>query len=376
MITELFSSLLSMSFSLLGITFIIVFHEFGHFLFAKLCKVYTPTFSIGIGKKIFSKKIGDTDFCISAGPIGGYVEIATEEGKGDTVGFNSIPYYQKLLISIGGILFNIILTYLIFALLFFTGTPESPLLIYSRNTTTIGFIAENSPNSNILKPGDIFIAINKKNVEDNAQLLCQELTMIAKNKDIAGEQNFVKFAQAKILRNGKIKEVTLEIDQSAYKLKQWHSVMQILNIELIKKSPLTLIESCKKAYETTSLYIKAISGSLVTMFSSKKLDGFSGPIMAIAIGSKSANKGFSHLLLLLAIISINLAIMNLLPLPIFDGGQIVIFTIEALMKRRLSEKVQRIIETSSWFLVLSLITLFSIKDVYILFLKDLIAKFL
>ena len=92
MVTELFSSLLSMSLSLLGITFIIVFHEFGHFLFAKLCKVYTPTFSIGIGKVLFSKKIGDTDFCVSAGPIGGYVEIATEKGKGSSVGFNSIPY--------------------------------------------------------------------------------------------------------------------------------------------------------------------------------------------------------------------------------------------------------------------------------------------
>ena len=95
--------------SLLGISFIIVFHEFGHYIFCKIFNVYTPTFSIGIGKILCSKKIGDTNFCISAGPIGGYVEVASESGINGSVGFNQIPYYQKVLIMLGGILFNFIL---------------------------------------------------------------------------------------------------------------------------------------------------------------------------------------------------------------------------------------------------------------------------
>jgi regulator of sigma E protease len=364
MVTELLSSLLSMSLSLLGITFIIVFHEFGHFLFAKLCKVYTPTFSIGIGKVLFSKKIGDTDFCLSAGPIGGYVEIATEEGKGNSVGFNSIPYYQKLLIMFGGILFNIILTYLIFALLFFTGAPESPMLPYNRNTTTVESVPEDSPNSNVLQAGDVITSIAKINIENDSSVLLQEVRTTA-------EEEYGS-VHATILRNNRSKKVTLQVAEYN---KKFFSIKQYLNVELSKKAPLSFTGSMKQAYSTTILYIKAISGSLKGMFSGKKLDGFSGPIMAIAIGSKGAKKGLSHLLLLLAIISINLAIMNLLPLPIFDGGQIVIHTIEALLGRKLSDKVQNIIGTGSWFFVLGLITLFSIKDLYILFFKDLIAKF-
>lgn len=365
MVTELFSSLLSISLSLLGITFIIVFHEFGHFLFAKLFKVYTPTFSIGIGKKIFSKKIGETDFCVSAGPIGGYVEIATEEGKGKTVGLNSLSYYQKFFIYMGGIIFNIILTYLIFALIFFTGAPESPMLPYNRNTTTVRSIPQESLNSNILKAGDTFKSINQINVENDSNALFKEIRSTAKEE--------YDSAHATIIRNNKSKKITLNI--ATYN-KKFFSLKQYLNIELDKKAPLSFIGSCKQAYHTTILYIKAISGSLKAMFSGKKLDGFSGPIMAVAIGSKGAKKGLSHLLLLLAIISINLAIMNLLPLPIFDGGQILICTVETLLGRKLSDKVQNAIGASSWMLVLGLITLFSIKDLYLLFFKDLIAKFL
>ena len=118
-IAQILSQFYSIFLSLIGISFIIVFHEFGHYIFCKLFNVYTPTFSIGIGKILYSKKIGDTNFCISAGPIGGYVEVASESGINGSVGFNQIPYYQKVLIMLGGISFNFILAYFIFIALFF-----------------------------------------------------------------------------------------------------------------------------------------------------------------------------------------------------------------------------------------------------------------
>ncbi len=93
-IPHIASIVCSITLSLIGITSIIVFHEFGHFIFCKLFKVYTPTFSIGIGKKLYTKMIGDTEFCLSAGPLGGYVEIATEATAGKN-GFNSIHYLKN-----------------------------------------------------------------------------------------------------------------------------------------------------------------------------------------------------------------------------------------------------------------------------------------
>jgi regulator of sigma E protease len=357
-----------MSLSILGITFIIVFHEFGHFLFAKLCKVYTPTFSIGIGKKLFTKKIGDTDFCISAGPIGGYVEIATEEGKGNSVGFDSIPYYQKVLICMGGILFNIILTYLIFTLLFFIGAPESPMLPYNRNTTTVEVVPSESPNHNILLAGDTFVSINKESINNDYPSLYKAVATIFHKQDTANDDEFAALAQAEVLRNGKIEAVTLQINPACYQPGRSSSVNELLYLELTKTAPLSMMQSLKQAYTTTKMYIAGIAQNLAMLFSGKNLSGFSGTIMALAVVNKGAKKGFSHLLLLLAIISVNLALMNLLPLPIFDGGQLVIFTIEAVRRRKLSEKTQHIIGTGSWMLMIGLLIILSIKDVYNLFL--------
>lgn len=159
-------------------------------------------------------------------------------------------------------------------------------------------------------------------------------------------------------------KVTLKIQAKDPK---FFSIKQYLEIDLEKKSPLSIIESFKQAFFITIMYAKAITSNLKSIASGKKLDGFAGPIMAIAAGSKGAKKGFNHLLLLLAIISINLAIMNLLPLPIFDGGQIVIFTIETLIGRPLSEKAQYFIGTGSWLFVVGLLIIFSLKDVYTLY---------
>ena len=104
---------------LLGLGFLIGLHELGHFLFCKLFRVSTPSFSIGFGPRIFSKKIGETTFSLSAIPVGGYVEIAgmaevaqgeqKEASRKDEYSFASKPYYQKVLIMSGGILFNTLL---------------------------------------------------------------------------------------------------------------------------------------------------------------------------------------------------------------------------------------------------------------------------
>ena len=119
--------------AILGIGFLIVFHEFGHFLFAKLFNVLVPSFSIGFGPRIIEKKIGETTFAISAIPLGGYVEVAgnPEVGQGEQKeahisgdrSFNSKPYWQKLLIMAAGILFNIFFAYAALTFLFTQGAP-------------------------------------------------------------------------------------------------------------------------------------------------------------------------------------------------------------------------------------------------------------
>ncbi len=336
--------------SILGISFIIVFHEFGHYIFCKIFNVYTPTFSIGMGKILFSKKIGDTNFCISAAPIGGYVEVATDEGINGSYGFNQISYWKKVLIMLGGIFCNFLLTYLIFVALFWTGMPENAAGYYEPCTTKISTIQEDSINKANLQKNDILLSINNQPTENNL--------MIAR-KIIA--QNFQKEPQlpAQVLRNDQALDITLNLQGS----KASPSLSAQLGISFELKPSLTLKESLKTAYCSVIFYTYAIIDGLKKIFETKTTHGFVGPLMAVAASSKSAQKGLTSLLFFLAIISINLGFMNLLPLPIFDGGQFVIFTVEAILRRQLSERIRNWIGMSSWILAIGLLVIFTIKDI-------------
>ena len=163
---------------LIGINFLVGFHELGHFLFCKLFNIRTPTFSIGFGPIFASKKIGDTTFALSAIPLGGYVEIAgaAEVGQGeqkdaharDKGSFAIKPYCQKLLVLFGGILFNFIFAYSALIFLFLVGLPKTEFL-YPRNAKPI--IHEIKEDSAAQRAGfaigDRIISINGQNIGEN-----------------------------------------------------------------------------------------------------------------------------------------------------------------------------------------------------------------
>jgi len=158
--------------------FLIGFHELGHFLFAKFFNIRVPSFSLGFGPKLISKKIGDTEFSFSAIPFGGYVEIAgaAEVGQGDQKDAHAVdegsfatkPYYQKLCVMIGGIFFNLAFAYFAMTLLFFTGIPKTPLI----QKPIIAAIQKESPAEKYdFAIGDQIISIQNKPIENNVQQL-------------------------------------------------------------------------------------------------------------------------------------------------------------------------------------------------------------
>src|SRR3990170_5451868 len=148
-----------------GIGFLIGLHEFGHFLFCKIFYVKTPSFSIGLGPRLIEKKIGDTVFTLSAIPFGGYVEIAgtSEVGQGeqkeaksrDQYSFAVKPYWQKMLILAGGIIFNTIFAYATFIILCSLGVPKTPLFYPLNAKEVIQQVIPGSPAaSHDFQPGD------------------------------------------------------------------------------------------------------------------------------------------------------------------------------------------------------------------------------
>jgi regulator of sigma E protease len=371
-ITFLAQNFLLLLIGLIGINFLVGFHELGHFLFAKLFNIRTPTFSIGFGPFVASKKIGDTTFALSSIPLGGYVEIAgaAEIGQGeqkdaharDAGSFAVKPYWQKMLVMFGGILFNLIFAYAALIFLFMVGLPKTEFL-YPRNAKPI--IKEIKEESAAQKAGfavgDRIISINGENINDNglkAYTLMSELP--------GAETSFL------VEREGQEKEINATLDSKEVADKKIGSLGVLF--EISGTSSLPFISAVKEGIALTNAYIKATVMGFKNIFVKRDLSKMGGPIKIISETIKAAGHSFGVFIFFLAIISINLAIMQCIPLPILDGGQILFYTIEALIRRPLSVKIREYIHIASWLLILALVLYLSAQDIYQL-VKPYLGKF-
>lgn len=349
---------------IVGIGLIIGFHELGHFIFCKIFKVKTPSFSIGFGPKLINRQIGDTLFSISAIPFGGYVEIAgiQEVGQGeqkeafraDEFSFSQKPYYQRLLILSGGILFNILMAYLIMALLFSLGAPKSPLL---GDNTIPPIISKVIPGLAADKYGlqenDKIIAINAKPVASSLELH-QEI------KNMAGKE-----ANLSLERAGETITMPLTIGS----VKQGNQEIGQIGIEFAPafSEPIPVHQSIIKAFSATNQMLVSTFKQYLSLFKNRLYGSVGGPIMMISEVSKSAKHGFRIFLLLLVIINLNLAILNLIPIPILDGGQILFTTIEAIIRQPIPEVLRIGIHYVCWIAAIALTLYLSYQDILKLF---------
>jgi regulator of sigma E protease len=341
---------------IIGIGFCIGFHELGHYLFCKLFDVRTPSFSIGFGPSLWKKKIGETQFSLSAIPLGGYVEIAgaAEVGQGDQKDAHSKdkrsfavkPYWQKLLVMLGGIIFNLMFAYFALILLHLIGMPK--------NIPVIKTVADQSIAQKLdLQPQDRITAVNGQEINQDLSKLYTAL--------LSGQETTLT-----ITRNDQIMTIPVAAGTSPDNLG--------ITFVSVKNKGLSLVESVKKGITLTNKYIIGTAMSLKSMFAKRDINGVQGPLGIIQIISNGIRESFSLFLLLLALISVSLAVMNLIPLPILDGGQILFYTIEAIIRRPIPVKIKEYIHMGSWILILGLIVWISIQDVWRM-AKPLVTKF-
>ena len=336
---------------ILGIGFLIGFHEFGHFIFCKIFKIRTPSFSIGMGPRLFTKKIGGTAFSISAIPLGGYVEIAGAENDSSeqTEGsFNQKPYYQKMLVIAGGIFFNIMFAYAALSTLYFMGMPKTPLLYPKNASTTISTIESNSPaEKSNLKINDSLRAIDGMDVFNNPEKFINYL-----------KERPQQPALLIIDRNGQQMEISTVIGEQIINDKTFGYFGAYFLIPRY-----SLAESIQRGISSTHTIIDEVWRTFKSIFSKRGMEKIGGPLMVISQTIKSAERGFKIFLLLLAFISINLAVLNVIPLPIFDGGQALFYTIEAIIRKPLPEKIKMYIHYTCWIGIIILAIFLSINDI-------------
>jgi len=343
---------------LFGIGLLIGIHEFGHFLFCKLFRIRTPSFSIGMGPRLIEKKIGDTVFSLSALPIGGYVEIAgsREVGQGeqqeadrdDEYSFARKPYYQKMLVMSGGILFNIFFSYFALSLLFFIGMPQTPFLYPAYASTIIKKIMDDSPAHKVgLQKGDQLVAFNDIGLKDSPEKLIKEI----RNRPT---ENII----LTIKRNKDIKKIPVTLGTQTMKDKTFG----FLGVEFTIPR-FSFFESIKHGINATHMIIGRIAMIFKQIFTKQAFDNLGGPLMVISHTIQGAAKGFKVFLLFLAFISVNLAVLNVIPVPIMDGGQALFYTIEAIIGKKIPDRIREYIHYACWIGFLILIIYLSVKDI-------------
>jgi regulator of sigma E protease len=335
---------------------LIFFHEFGHFLIARLFGVGVEKFSLGFGPRLIGKKIGITDYRISAIPLGGYVKMIGEEADAEIapedieLSFTHKHVAKRMLIVVAGPVFNILLAVLIFfGIFFFSGT-----LILK---PSIGEVRAGSPAFEAgLKKGDLITAINGT-----------EITSWDEMAEIINASNGESI-QLTLLREDSTRDLWVTPEQAPAKNIFGENIQRfIIGISASRESYSkdlnffqAFSESLIQSYRVTELMVVIIAKLLKGDIST---DTLGGPIMIAQMAGDSAKAGVGSLISFIALISINLAIINLLPIPVLDGGHLLFFLVEAIKGSPVSIKVREIAQQVGLFLLILLMILVFYNDI-------------
>ncbi|RLE17614.1 MAG: RIP metalloprotease RseP [Acidobacteria bacterium] len=417
---------------MLGI--LILIHETGHFLMAKLFKVNVKVFSIGFGKKLFSIKKGETEYQFSLIPLGGYVAMLGENPEDAEVeepgNFNLKPRWQRFIILLMGAAFNIILAFFLLTAINMVQRAEP---LWHSSTPVVGAIDPSSPAfvAN-LKTGDrvisfdgirvkswsalqLLVATNPNHeaklvVDRDGRLLTLPVKLISKGRDDAGFLGVFPYRPVHIqalLKNSPSEKAGLKKGDEILSvngkpiisgIEQCQSTIEKTpgkTIELVvnrsgRKIPITvtpigepgkhkigvyleepyrliklgfgkaLIQSGKDISRITALTFSVL-GKLVTGHLS--IRSISGPVDIARLSGQAARSGTLSFLYLMAMISLQLGIFNLLPIPMLDGGHITILTLEAVRRRDFSFNLKEKITSVGFFLLVALMVIVVISDV-------------
>lgn len=321
---------------------VILIHEFGHFIVAKMNGVSVLEFSIGMGPKLFQKESNGTLYSLRLLPVGGYCQLEGEDEENDSPNsLNNQSPFVRLKVILAGAIMNFILAFILLIL----------LMSVSRVSTEVAGVLENSPAySSGIQAGDKIVSINGQMLEDGEQVL----ESIKKSK---GDLDIV------LLRNEKSKniKVTPRLENNNRKIGvNFQEEYNIKNFNIIKgleKGIATFLNLTGMLYKFLGMLITGKLG----------LGGVSGPVGVVKEIGNAAKTGVANLIFLLAYININLGVFNLLPIPALDGGRAIFILIEMIFGKKISQEKEGYIHMVGLILLLGLIAIVTIKDVIKLF---------
>ena len=326
---------------------IIFVHELGHFLTAKLFKMPVSEFSIGMGPQVFSVDTKKTTYSFRAIPIGGYVNIeGMEVGSEVENGFSSKPAYQRFVVLFAGVFMNFLMAFI----LLFTVAKINGRIEYDTNAI-IGGLVKGGANEQILKVDDKILELDGEKI--NVWTDISKITKSSQNKEEIS---------ALIERNGKEENITLKLT------KDEENNRVVLGISpKYKKINLSTTESLAFAKNSfNSIFTDTLKG-FFTLFSGKaSLKEISGPVGIFKVVGEVSKFGWVSIISLCVVLSINIGVLNLLPIPALDGGRI-LFVLLELFGIKVNKKWEEKLHKGGMILLLFFILMISVNDVWKLF---------
>jgi regulator of sigma E protease len=337
---------------------LVLVHEFGHFFAARKFNMLVEEFGFGFPPKIKGWKKGETLWSINAIPIGGFVKIAGEDGQKELENksddkvitpsdrlrfFSSKPIWQRAIVLISGVLMNFILGWVILVIVFLVGTK--PVVIISN-------VSNNSPAYNAgLKQGDQILGF----------LSAEEFANFINNHK--GQK-----VTLEIVRNGEQKKVDV-VPRVEVPLGEGPLGVGLFSGGFKKESFFeAVVDATKTAFEIFAMIYVFLFRLILSIFGGPNVFEYvSGPIGIFKATSQAANLGFIYLANLVALISLNLAAINIFPFPALDGGRLLFLAIEKIKGSPVSIKVQQIVNGAGFALLLVLMIAASIQDVIRIF---------
>jgi len=344
--------------SLLVLSFLIFFHELGHFLAARFFGVHVEVFSIGFGKKIFSKVYGKTEYRLAAIPLGGFVQMKGQDDSDPTKksqdldSYNTKKPWKRVIILFAGPFANFLLAFLLYIFIANIGVIKL--------AAVIGNVGENTPAQKIgLLKNDRVIEINGEKIK-----IWDDLS------------NLIKKSQGPLIisvqREKNVKTLMATPDIKERKTIFGESIKhRILGISPIGETVVlnfTPIESIGFAYDetlkATTLILTSLQKLIEGVIPAKELGGV---VSIVQVTAQASEAGIVALFALMALISVNLGVLNLLPIPALDGGHIMFNLYEMITKKAPSENVLYKMTVVGWVLLLSLMAFTIFNDLFRIF---------
>jgi len=337
---------------IIGISLLILIHEFGHFWVARRMGLWVEEFGIGFPPRLFAKKVGETIWSINALPFGGFVrihgekpELEAEAGKIVDSGrsFANLSVGRRALIIVAGVIMNFFLGWLLVSAVYAVGVPQK-VVIQSVGANTPAAVAG-------LLPGDILSDFNSVDV-------FTEYVQSSKGKEI----------QIIIERNG---EKLMLAGTPRVEVPEGEGPLGVSLTEFGQQK-LPLVQSLVEGLKTSVQILLAIIVSLWTLViglftGGAVMENFVGPVGIFQIANESARFGLVNLLQLIGLISLNLVVLNVLPIPALDGGRLFFLLIEKIKRSPITVRREATANAIGFVLLLLLMVFITVRDVVKIF---------